>query len=158
KLGEFRPNSTAECRRVLGIQGATDKDTLVELANQGCLLADAIVNARSAISPWRQLKRGREVAEAGEVKPYWESCGTPHGRYTSENPCLNNRIDLIRETIEPLEGYSFLSLDLGQAEYVTWASLSHDEVLGAAFKNGTDFHAKMAQDLRELVPQWFPPG
>jgi DNA polymerase I len=82
--------------------------------------------------------------------------GTPHGRYTSDSPCLNNRIPFIRETIEPVPGHSFLSMDLGQAEYCTWASLSGDEVLGHAFRTGRDFHTDMALRIKTQVPQWNP--
>jgi DNA polymerase-1 len=84
----------------------------------------------------------------------WDSLGCPHGRYTSENPCLTNRIEAIRQTIVPDEGYSFLSLDISQAEYIVWASLSGDQILATLFLQGRDFHIAMAQDIRKLVPGW----
>lgn len=165
---EFRPNSVADCARVLftdrGLKPKkiskksgkplADKDTLTELVNEGDRLAEIIVEARSAISRRSQLRAWKPYAEMGKVQSSWDSLGTPHGRYTSDAPCLCNRILPIRETIEADGGYSFLSLDLCQAEYVTWASLSGDLVLGEAFLQGRDFHLEMARAIRELVPTW----
>jgi DNA polymerase-1 len=164
----FRPNSTADCVKALFTNRGfapkkiskktgsplTDKDVLSELANGGDALAGTIIDARSAISRWGQLKAWRPFAEAGFVQSTWDSLGTPHGRYTSDAPCLNNRIIPIRETIEPDDGYSFLSFDLSQSEYVTWASLSGDLILGEAFLEGKDFHSEMARLVREAVPAW----
>lgn len=161
----FRPNSSADCARILfsGRQPKlskttgkplTDKDTLSELANEGVTLASAVIDARSAISRWSQLKAWGPYAKAGLVWSFWDSLGTPHGRYTSDGPCLVNRISEIRETVEPEDGYSFLSLDLSHAEYVTWTSLSKDQVLSTLFLQGKDFHSAMAQDIRRLVPAW----
>ena len=164
----FRPNSPADCARALftnrGIKpkkiskvsgrALTDKDVLSELANGGDALAATIIDARSAITQWGQLKAWKPYADAGEVQCVWDSLGTPHGRYTSDSPCLTNRIPPIRETIEPDDGYSFLSLDLSMAEFVCWASLSGDLVLGEAFLEGRDFHTEMARAVREAVSSW----
>jgi DNA polymerase-1 len=162
----FRPNSSADCAAVLfkdvppksvsKVTGrpATDRDTLSELSNEGNILAGAIIDARSAISRFGQLRAWRPYALNGSVWTLWDSLGCPHGRYTSENPSLTNRIAPIRQTIVPEPGYSFLSLDLNQCEYITWASLSGDQVLATLFLQGKDFHAAMAQDIRNLVPSW----
>lgn len=161
----FRPNSPADCAKALATAGysvrlskngnpCTDKDSLCELANAGSTLADAILDARSAIARWSQLRAWESYAKAGYVQPAWDSLGTPHGRYTSDAPCLTNRIEPIRETVEADEGYSFLSLDLSQAEYVTWASLSNDDVLATLFLQGKDFHVAMAEAIRQAVPSW----
>ena len=103
---------------------SVSKDVLVELVNDGSSLADEVLRARSQISRYGQLRAWAPYAQLGRVQPVWNSLGTPHGRYTSEGPCLNNRIPPIRQTIEPDPGFTFLSLDLSQAELVTWASLS----------------------------------
>jgi DNA polymerase-1 len=164
----FRPNSSADCAKALftakGIKPQrlskvtkrplTDKDTLTELIHEGVPLAGGICDARSAITCRGQLRAWRKYAEAGQVQSTWNSLGAPHGRYTSELPSLTNRIVPIRETIEPDEGFSFLSLDLSQAEYVVWASLSGDLNLGTAFLEGKDFHSEMARAVRETVPSW----
>ena len=110
----FRPNSTRDCGAVLFTnQGRvatkvskksglplTDKDTLAELASKGDPLAPVIIDARSAICRWGQLKAWAPYAKAGFVLSKWDSLGCPHGRYTSDDPCLNDRIVPIRETIE----------------------------------------------------------
>jgi hypothetical protein len=149
----FRPNSPVDCRKALGIS-VSDRDTLLGLSNDGNHLAEAVIDARGAIAALSQLRKWSSVAEFGFVQPIWDSLGTPHGRYTSELPCLNNRIKPIRQTIEPLEGWSFLSLDLSQAEYVCWASLSGDLALSELFLAGRDFHSEMATAVQDAVPTW----
>jgi DNA polymerase-1 len=164
----FRPNSTADCGKVLFTdrgfkpkaiskksgRASTSKDVLQEFANGGDSLAAAIIDARSAISCWSQLKAWHKYADAGVVQPTWDSLGTPHGRYTAANPCLCNRIPEIRETIEPPDGCIFLSIDLSMAEYCCWTSLSGDLNLGEMFAEGRDFHLEMAQGVKEAVPTW----
>ncbi|SRR6266404_3015250 len=164
----FRPNSPADCAQVLftkkGIKPpriskvtgrpSTDADTLTELAYQGISLAGGILDARSGISQLGQLKKWKSYADYGCVQTLWNSLGAPHGRYTSQNPSLTNRIPAIRETIEPDPGFSFLSLDLAQAEFITWVSLSGDLTLGEAFLAGKDFHEETAASIKEIVPSW----
>jgi len=151
----FRPNSSAECRHFLQTK-ETDADALTALFHDGNLLAGAVVNCRSAISRLSQVRSWQTYALLGSVNAYWDSLGCPHGRYTSELPSLNNRIDLIRETIEPDPGHSFLSLDLNAAEYCVWASLSQDPTLCGAFRDGLDFHTTMAEAVKALVLSWCP--
>ncbi len=153
KDDSFRPNSPADCRRALGVD-TTDKDTLTGLANSGVTLAEAVLDARSAIACLGQLRKWGVIAEYGAVQPVWNSLGTPHGRYTSEGPCLTNRIRPIRQTIEPDPGFTFLSMDKSQAEYVVWASLSGDLTLSELFLGGKDFHTEMANTVLALVPDW----
>jgi DNA polymerase-1 len=164
----FRPNSPADCAKVLFTnrgtkpsrfskttrQPSTDKDTLLELANQGDIQASAILAARSAITRWGQLRTWGKFADIGLVQSVWDSCGTPHGRYTSDSPCLCNRILPIRATIEPDPGYSFLSLDLSMAELVTWGSLSGDRTIARSFQQGRDFHQETAEIVKKAVPSW----
>lgn len=163
---EFRPNAAADCIRVffeqrgLPVQRinkktqtpAMDKETLQALAAMGDDLANLVIEAREARSKLSQLEAWAEYAEAGEVQPNWNQLGTPMGRYSCASPNLQNRITEIRETIEAPEGYRFVSLDLGQAEYVTWASLSGDPLLSKAFLDGTDFHLMMIDQVREAAP------
>jgi len=163
--GTFRPNSSADCAKALYHNGTkprlsktgkplTDRDTLTELAYEGSALAGGIIDARSDISRRSQLRAWKPFALQGFVQSVWNSLGTPHGRYTSEAPSLTNRIIPIRETIEADPGHSFMSLDLSQAEYCTWASLSGDLLLGQSFIDGEDFHSTTAVAVKELVPSW----
>lgn len=149
----FRPNSPADCRRALGTE-ESDKDTLTALANAGNVLAESILDARSAIAVQSQLRKWGQIATFGLVQPRWDSLGTPHGRYTSEGPCLNNRVKPIRATIEPDPGFTFLSTDLSCAEYVVWTSMSGDLALSELFLSGKDFHEEMASTVLSLVPDW----
>jgi DNA polymerase-1 len=167
----FRPNSTADCAKALftnrGVVPTklskatglplTDKDTLAELVNNGGdVLAETVIDARSAISRLGQLRTWKGFADRGFVQTTWDSLGTPQGRYASAVPNLCNRIDPIRDTIEADEGCSFLSIDNNQSEYVTWSSLSGDVSLSEAFLTGKDFHLETARLIREAIPNWVP--
>jgi len=133
---------------------ACDKPTLEALAAMGEPLPAKISEAREARAKLSQLEKWEEFAKAGEVQCVWNQLGTPHGRYSCEGPNLQNRIVEIRETVEAPEGSVFLSYDLGQAEYVTWGSLSKDPVLIDALTiDGVDFHAKMFEAVKKLVPE-----
>lgn len=162
----FRPNATADCIRALFVEGdwpiqrcqpktgnpVVDKDTLIILQGMGCELAGLIIQAREARSKLSQLEKWEPYARAGEVQCSWNQFGTPHGRYSCDSPNLQNRVLEVRETIVARPGYEFVSLDLGQAEYVTWASLSGDPTLTAAFEEGKDFHTEMGRMIREAAP------
>lgn len=163
---EFRPNASADCIEVFNVQRglpvqrvskktgtpAMDKETLTVFAALGDDLAEKVIEAREARSKLSQLESWEEFADAGSVQASWNQLGTPHGRYSCDSPNLQNRITEIRESVEPPSGYSFLSLDLGQAEYVTWASLSGDPTLTAAFGAGKDFHEQMGQEICDAAP------
>lgn len=152
---DFRPNSRADVKKALGCE-ATDKDSLQSLAVQGSDLAETVLIARSAISCLSQLRKWEAVARLGTVQPLWNSLGCPHGRFTSETPCLTNRIPSIRETIQPEPGFTFLGTDYSQCEYSVWASLSHDTALSEIFLAGRDLHVEMATLISSLIPDWDP--
>lgn len=163
---KFRPNASADCSKILfeerglPVQRVTpkgtpamDKDTLQALQaidNDG--LCEAIINAREAQSKMSQLNSWETYAKAGTVQATWNQQGTPMARYSCDSPNLQNRITAIRETIEAPSGYKLISLDLGQAEYVTWASLSGDPTLSQSFIDGTDFHRRMYDEVRVAAP------
>lgn len=159
----FRPNSTADCaeefakrgrevRRTKGGRVSIDKEVLKSFARAGDELATRVIHAREALTKLSQLKAWKPYALVGSVQTTWDSVGTPMGRYTSDSPNLQNRIVEIRETIEPPKGFTFLSIDLKQAEYRVWASMAKDPVLAAAFEGGREFHIEMAKEILESVP------
>jgi len=162
----FRPNAPADCakeffekrglppQRINKNTGkpACDKETLASLAAIGDDLAPIVILAREAQSKVSQLEKWEPFALAGEVQCNWNQLGTPHGRYSCDSPNLQNRILEIRETIEAPIGFKFLSVDLGQAEYVTWASLSQDPTLIKAFGEGNDFHQQMFDEIKAAAP------
>jgi DNA polymerase I-like protein with 3'-5' exonuclease and polymerase domains len=161
-----RANSTRDCAQLLFVEhGLTprrintksgepsvDAETLQALQAEGSELAGVLSKAREAITKLSQLEAWEDQAKAGEVQPRWDALGQPHGRYSASNPNLQNRIREIRETVEAPTGYHLQSFDLGQAEYVTWASLSGDELLCKAFLEGRDFHTTMFEELRKAAP------
>lgn len=161
----FRPNSPKDCKEILiedmnlvaqRVNKATgepsiDKDALQAWENEGEPLAGKIIEAREAQSKVSQLNKWAEYAESGEVQCTWNQQGTPMGRYSCDTPNLQNRITEVRETIESPEGYRLLSFDLGQAEYVTWASLSGDPTLTSSFSDGTDFHIRMYEEIKSAA-------
>jgi DNA polymerase I-like protein with 3'-5' exonuclease and polymerase domains len=166
QISDFRPNAAADCVDYLqkrgfqftrkGKSGAftCDKNTLAAAAALGIGEANVIIEAREALTKLGQVESWRPFAEAGEVQATWNPLGTPMGRYSCDSPNLQNRITEIRETVEARDGYQLISLDLGQAEYVTWASLSGDPILSQSFIDGTDFHAKMASEVLCHVPEF----
>lgn len=162
---DFRPNAAADCKREflekrgLGIKRRTpsgepamDQETLQVYQNEGDELAGTVIDAREAIAKLSQLKAWEPYAVAGEVQTKWNQFGQPHGRYTSEDPNLQNRIVPIRETITAEEGNSFISCDLGAAEYVTWASLSGDAILTNAFLEKRDIHTETGEYILKAAP------
>lgn len=162
----FRPNSSKDCyaefaiHRRLGVRttkGGTpsyDEAVLRSYQNKGDDLAGLVMEARSALNKSSQMKSWAQYVSAGTVQTEWNQYGTPHGRYTAENPNLQNRIVEIRETVEPPEAdHVFLSFDWGMAEYVTFASLSKDASLGAIFASGKDLHAEMAEKILRANPK-----
>lgn len=161
----FRPNSPKDCAEEfqgkrglpLGKKSASgvpsvDKDVLQNLVNLGDPLAPKVMHAREIQSHVSQLQKWAPYADAGSVQCKWDQYGQPHGRYTSEEPNLQNRVVEIRETVEPKPGYTFLSTDWGMAEYVVWASLSKDAYLGSIFQSGRDLHQEMGEDLLKMNP------
>jgi len=162
----FRPNAKKDCEKEFiekrGLDArispkgkpSIDKEMLGIWANDGDDLAPLVIAAREARSKLSQLEKWQEYADKKRVMPHWIQLGTPHGRYATEEPNLQNRIREIRETVEPpWDDASFISMDLGQAEYVTWASLSNDEVLMNSFMTGKDFHAEMGALIAAEVDQ-----
>lgn len=162
---DFRPNSPKDCieefqgKRKLPLGRITekgaqsmDKEALQYLANLGDDLAPVVMQARETQSKVSQLTKWAPFAQEGSVQTNWDQYGQPHGRYTSDNPNLQNRVSEIRETIESSHGYSFVSTDWGMAEYVVWASLSKDGYLSEIFEMGRDLHEEMGKALVNLNP------
>ena len=125
-----------------------DKDTLMVWQHAGDELAGVVIEAREARSTLSQLEKWAPFVKAGEVQATWNSLGQPHGRYTADTPNLTNRVVEIRETVTARDGYVLTSCDLGQAEYVTWASLSNDPTLSAIFKAESDLHERMWMEIQ----------
>lgn len=161
---KFNPASSKDCHEAflkLGHEGrrsktgkpSVTKEVLENLDARGEPLAKLVLEARAAGEREKQYKTMQAYALAGKVQPKWDQYGSPNSRYTCAEPSLQNRIKEIREMIEPPKGYSFVSIDRGQAEYRTWASLSGDKNLIAMFEAGKDFHKEMGQEILRVVPE-----
>lgn len=163
---KFRANSTADCVKFfiekqnlppISVSKKTgqptcDSNVLQAYANMGDRVAPLVSAARVLISKQSQLNAWGKYAKQGDVQAEWNSFGTPMGRYTAQEPNLQNRITEVRETIEAPDGWLFISGDLGQADYVTWASLSGDPTLSKIFMEGEDLHQRMIEEILLEVP------
>ncbi|MCC5907643.1 MAG: DNA polymerase I [Balneolaceae bacterium] len=75
------------------------------------------------------------------------------GRLSSSNPNLQNipirteRGREIRKAFVPEEGFKILAADYSQVELRVIASISEDENMIEAFKNGQDIHARTAKEI-----------
>ncbi len=78
------------------------------------------------------------------------------GRLSSSNPNLQNipirteRGREIRKAFVPESGFKILAADYSQVELRVIASISEDENMIEAFKNGQDIHARTAKEIFEL--------
>lgn len=78
------------------------------------------------------------------------------GRLSSSNPNLQNipirtkRGREIRKAFVPDSGFTLLAADYSQVELRVIASISGDENMIKAFKNGEDIHARTAKEIFEL--------
>jgi len=163
---ELRPHASADCIKVLygdlGLKPlrsskasgkpSVDQETLTFFAHQGVKIAEQLLEARSTQAHCSQLKEWEQYAKLGAVQASWNQTGQPHGRYSCDTPNLQSRIHPVRHTIVAGRGYSFLSLDLGQAEPVTWASLSKDPMFTAALTSGVDFHQYTWDEIKKVMP------
>ena len=95
--------------------------------------------------------------DTGRLHTIYNQTVTATGRLSSSNPNLQNipirteRGREIRKAFVPRgEGYSILAADYSQIELRIIASLSHDEHLMAAFREGLDIHRSTAARIYHL--------
>lgn len=89
----------------------------------------------------------------GRIHTYFNQTVAATGRLSSSNPNLQNipirteRGREIRKAFVPEEGYRMLAADYSQVELRVIASISGDENMVQAFKNGEDIHARTAKEI-----------
>jgi DNA polymerase-1 len=104
------------------------------------------------------------IDDSGRIHSTFNQTVTATGRLSSADPNLQNipirteRGRELRKVFIPKEGWSFTDADYSQIELRILASLSGDEKLIEAFKNGQDIHASTAAhvfhvDYDEVTPQ-----
>jgi DNA polymerase-1 len=130
---------------------STDAATLEELAREDPLPA-LILRHRTLAklkSTYVDTLAGMADSEK-RLHTNFDQCGTATGRLSSREPNLQNipiRAEegrRIREAFIAGPGCLLLSADYSQIELVVLAHLSQDENLLAAFRDGTDVHARTA--------------
>ena len=139
-------------------QYSTSESVLSELA--------AEYDVPSMILDYRSLSKLRSTYVDALPKLINENTGRIHtdfnqtvaatGRLSSSNPNLQNipirtaRGREIRKAFVPEDGFSILAADYSQVELRVIASISGDENMIAAFKNGEDIHSRTAKEIFDL--------
>ncbi len=94
--------------------------------------------------------------ETGRIHTELNQTVAATGRLSSSNPNLQNipirtkRGREIRKAFVPAEGFKMLAADYSQVELRVIASISGDENMIRAFKNGEDIHARTAKEVFSL--------
>jgi DNA polymerase-1 len=160
---EFNLSSTKQLQDVLFIERklkpgkklktgySTDAATLEELAREDPLPALILRHRTLAKLKSTYVDTLAGMADSKRrLHTNFDQCGTATGRLSSREPNLQNipiRAEegrRIREAFISGPGCLLLSVDYSQIELVVLAHLSQDENLLAAFRDGTDVHARTA--------------
>jgi DNA polymerase-1 len=94
--------------------------------------------------------------ETGRIHTDFNQTVAATGRLSSSNPNLQNipirtkRGREIRKAFIPKEGYKMLAADYSQVELRVIASISGDENMIEAFRNGEDIHSRTAKEIFSL--------
>ncbi|TVR19527.1 MAG: DNA polymerase I [Balneolaceae bacterium] len=139
-------------------QYSTSEDVLSKLAGE--------YEVPSLILDYRSLSKLRSTyvdalpklinPESGRIHTDYNQTVAATGRLSSSNPNLQNipirtaRGREIRKAFVPAEGYKMLAADYSQVELRVIASISGDENMIEAFKNGEDIHARTAKEIFDL--------
>lgn len=136
-------------------QYSTSEDVLSGLANE--------YEVPSMVLDYRSLSKLRSTyvdalpklinKRTGRIHTDFNQTVAATGRLSSSNPNLQNipirtaRGREIRKAFVPEEGYKMLAADYSQVELRVIASISGDENMIQAFKNGEDIHARTAKEI-----------
>jgi len=130
---------------------STDAASLEELAREDPLPALILRHRTLAKLKSTYVDTLAGMADAqGRLHTNFDQCGTATGRLSSREPNMQNipvRAEegrRIREAFTAGPGCLLISADYSQIELVILAHLSQDENLIAAFRDGTDVHARTA--------------
>jgi DNA polymerase I len=135
---------------------STDSDALDDLATQGIVLAQRVLD-------WRQLAKLRSTytdalpefinPKTGRVHTSYAMASTSTGRLSSTDPNLQNipvRTDdgrRIRTAFVAPKGKKLISADYSQIELRVLAHVAHIPQLTKAFADGLDIHAMTASEM-----------
>ena len=168
---EFNLASTKQLQEVLFVERklkpgkktktgySTDAASLEELAREDPLPALILRHRTLAKLKSTYVDTLAQMADkSGRIHTNFNQAGTATGRLSSSDPNLQNipiRAEegrRIREAFIAGPGHVLISADYSQIELVVLAHLSQDANLIAAFKDGTDVHARTAS-LIFAVPE-----
>jgi len=99
------------------------------------------------------------IGEDGRVHTTFNQATTATGRLSSSNPNLQNIPirglggKLVRKAFVAEEGFKLLSADYGQIELRILASMSRDQALCEAFREGRDVHVSSARLMFGLTTE-----
>ena len=136
-------------------QYSTSEDVLSKLAGE--------YEVPSLVLDYRSLSKLRSTyvdalpklihPESGRIHTDFNQTVAATGRLSSSNPNLQNipirtaRGREIRKAFVPENGFKMLAADYSQVELRVIASISGDENMIEAFKNGEDIHARTAKEI-----------
>ncbi|TVR33012.1 MAG: DNA polymerase I [Balneolaceae bacterium] len=140
-------------------QYSTSEDVLSGLANEH--------EVPALVLDYRSLSKLRSTyvdalpkllnPETGRIHTDFNQTVAATGRLSSSNPNLQNipirtkRGREIRKAFVPEQGYKMLAADYSQVELRVIASISGDENMIKAFKDGEDIHARTAKEIFDLT-------
>jgi DNA polymerase I len=160
QLGEvlFEKMGIPSIKKTKTGQHSTAESVLVQLAND--------YDVPGQVLDYRNLSKLKSTYVDALPKLVNERTGRIHtnynqtvaatGRLSSSNPNLQNipirteRGREIRKAFIPDEGYQILAADYSQVELRVIASISGDENMSKAFREGEDIHARTAKEIFNL--------
>lgn len=99
------------------------------------------------------------AGEDGRLHPQFLQTGSSTGRFSSNNPNIQNiptKSELgrrVRGGFVAEEGFKFASFDYSQIEFRLAAIFSQDEYLIQTFQNGVDVHSAVAAKVFDVSPE-----
>lgn len=90
--------------------------------------------------------------DTGRVHPTYNQMGAATGRWSSDNPNMQNipKQERYRNCFLAREGYKILTCDFSQAEMRIMGAVSREQRIIEAYVKGEDIHAKTASGIYDL--------
>lgn len=163
ELGEINFNSPAQLSKKLfdelklhrklppKMKLSTDVTTLKILAkhNRGCELLLEYREKTKLLGTYVEALPQR-IKKDGRVHGNFNQSGTVTGRFSSNNPNLQNQPQYARKLFIAPEGFVIIGGDFSQQEPRLLAHFSGEQALIDAYNNGQDLYATMASTLFNL--------
>jgi len=145
-------------RTASGKQSATDEATLAPLARDGNAFAALVLSYRRTSKQYSTYVTPLKLMTNGRVHPGVSSTLTDTGRFSSQNPNIQNfpkRRDVrVRSSIVSSPGTVFVGADYKALEALVIACLSKDPRLCHELINGIDTHSRWAKEVLKRYPKY----